>query len=418
MKGSLLFIGNELLSGMVENINSGFAVKELNFWGLNVEQIVTIPDRMDLIIKMLRILFNTSDFLIVSGGLGPTDDDITNLAVAKAFKLKLKENPLFSKAIMKSEEYKDSQEFAIKMAILPEGAVPLSKDLSSAGYLLEIKNRKLFFLPGVPSQFAQLLKEEVIPRLLKDLKQPQRYYTKVLRFFDVNETEVNQIFRKKDWDIEVGYYPVFPEVKVVLRSENLELLEKAVDEVKNKLRIHLISEKDQGLPEIIGQILTEKKSTLVVAESCTGGLLSSLITSVPGSSAYFERGFVTYSPRSKVELLGVSPDTIERFDVVSYEVALEMAEGARKKTGADYSIGITGFAGPTGGTSENPVGTVYIGFSYENRVKAIRFAFSGTRKEIQILASYTALDILRRKILYGEGILSYRLARGIKEKTL
>ena len=180
--------------------------------------------------------------------------------------------------------------------------------------------------------------------------------------------------------------------------------------------MHFVSETDKGLPEVIGELLKERKEKLAVAESCTGGLLSSFITSVSGSSLYFDRGFVTYSPESKVELLGVNPETIKKFDVVSFEVAIEMAEGVRKKTGVDYALSITGFAGPTGGTPENPVGTVYIGFSFLNKIRAFRFSFSGSRKHIQVLASYTSLDILRRYLLYGEGFFSYKFATGIKEK--
>ncbi|WP_038055060.1 nicotinamide-nucleotide amidohydrolase family protein [Thermodesulfobacterium hydrogeniphilum] len=418
MKGALLFIGNELISGIMENVNSNVATKELVSYGFEVEQIITIPDKINLIIESLKNLFEKYEFLIISGGLGPTDDDITNLAVAKAFKLQLKEHPEFAQAIKNSSEYKNSQELAIKMAILPEGAIPLSKDFSSAGYLLRIKEKYLFFLPGVPSQFSQLLKEEVIPYLLKKFKDVKRYYIKTLRFFDVNETDLNQIIKEEGWDIKIGYYPVFPEVKLILKSESPEFLEEVINKLRRNFSIQLISEEDKDIPHVIGQLLTRINKTIVVAESCTGGLLSSLITSVSGSSAYFERGFVTYSPKSKIELLGVKPETIEKFDVVSYEVALEMAEGARMRTGVDYALGITGFAGPTGGTSENPVGTVYIGFCYQDKVKAFKFIFPGNRKEVQTLASYTALDILRRQILYGEGFFSYRFARGIKEKTL
>ncbi len=418
MKGALLFIGNELISGIIENVNSNVATKELASYGFEIEQIITIPDKIDLIIESLKNLFKKYEFLIISGGLGPTDDDITNLAVAKAFKLQLKEHPEFIKAIKNSSEYKNSQELAIKMAILPEGAIPLSKDFSSAGYLLEIKGKQLFFLPGVPSQFSQLLKEEVIPCLLKKFKNVKRYYIKTLRFFDVNETDLNQIVKEEGWDIKIGYYPVFPEVKLILKSESPEFLEEAINKLRRNFNIQLISEEDKDIPYVIGQLLTKVNKTIVVAESCTGGLLASLITSVSGSSAYFEKGFVTYSPKSKIELLGVKPETIEKFDVVSYEVALEMAEGARRRAGVDYALGITGFAGPTGGTSENPVGTVYIGFCYQDKVKAFKFIFPGNRKEVQTLASYTALDILRRQILYGEGFFSYRFARGIKEKTL
>ena len=421
MKCALIFIGDELIYGAINNTNSIVAGKILTSYGFEIGEIITLPDNIDVIADYLKALTKKYDFLIISGGLGPTDDDLTNLAVTKAFNLKLREYPEFLSAIYSAREYKLSQELAKKMALLPEGAIPLSKDFSSAGYLLEIENKPLFFLPGVPHQFDNLLNTEVIPRLLNLSAETKEQIIKTLRFFDLNETDLNQFINTFPDEIlssiKIGYYPVFPEVKLILRGKNEKDLHVFIEKLKEKFAPYLISEKDKNLPQVIGELLQERKEKLTTAESCTGGLLASFITSVSGSSLYFDRGFVTYSPESKIELLGVNPETIKKFDVVSYEVAIEMAEGARKKTGVDYALSITGFAGPTGGTPENPVGTVYIGFSYKNKVKAFRFSFLGERKDIQILASYTSLDILRRYLLYGEGFFSYRFATGIKEKS-
>ena len=421
MKCALIFIGDELIYGAINNTNSIVAGKILTSYGFEIGEIITLPDNIDVIADYLKTLTKKYDFLIISGGLGPTDDDLTNLAVTKAFNLKLKEYPEFLSAIYSAREYKLSQELAKKMALLPEGAIPLSKDFSSAGYLLEIENKPLFFLPGVPHQFDNLLNTEVIPRLLNLSAETKEQIIKTLRFFDLNETDLNQFINTFPDEIlssiKIGYYPVFPEVKLILRGKNEKDLHVFIERLKKKFAPYLISEKDKNLPQVIGELLQERKEKLATAESCTGGLLASFITSVSGSSLYFDRGFVTYSPESKIELLGVNPETIKKFDVVSYEVAIEMAEGARKKTGVDYALSITGFAGPTGGTPENPVGTVYIGFSYKNKIKAFRFSFLGERRDIQILASYTSLDILRRYLLYGEGFFSYRFATGIKEKS-
>jgi len=421
MKCALIFIGDELIYGAINNTNSIVAGKILTSYGFEIGEIITLPDNIDIIADYLKALTKKYDFLIISGGLGPTDDDLTNLAVTKAFNLKLREYPEFLSAIYSAREYKLSQELAKKMALLPEGAIPLSKDFSSAGYLLEIENKPLFFLPGVPHQFDNLLNTEVIPRLLNLSAETKKQIIKTLRFFDLNETDLNQFINTFPDEIlssiKIGYYPVFPEVKLILRGKNEKDLHVFIEKLKEKFAPYLISEKDKNLPQVIGELLQERKEKLATAESCTGGLLASFITSVSGSSLYFDRGFVTYSPESKIELLGVNPETIKKFDVVSYEVAIEMAEGARKKTGVDYALSITGFAGPTGGTPENPVGTVYIGFSYKNKIKAFRFSFLGERRDIQILASYTSLDILRRYLLYGEGFFSYRFATGIKEKS-
>ncbi len=422
MKGALIFIGNELVSGAIENTNSIFAGRVLTAYGFDIGEIVTIPDELKIIIKYLKTLVKKYDFLIISGGLGPTDDDITNLAVSKAFNLELKENPDFLSAIYSAKEYKFSKNLAKKMALLPESTIPLSKNFSIAGYLLNIKEKPLFFLPGVPHQFKYLLETEVIPRLLKSKINHKRENTKILRFFDLNETDINQFintFPKKLLSrIKIGYYPVFPEVKLILQAKDEKILRSFIEKLKEHLKIYLLSEEDESLPQVIGVLLKKRGAKIAVAESCTGGLISSLITSVSGSSSYFDRGFITYTPESKVELLEVNPSTIEKFDVVSYEVAMEMAEGVKKKFGVNYALSTTGYAGPTGGTSENPVGTVYIGFAYENKVKSFRFSFPGERKDIQVLASYTALDILRRYLLYGESFFSYRFADGIKEKIM
>lgn len=422
MQGALIFVGNELLSGEVLNTNCFLACQRLTQEGYNVKEVITLPDEEKFLVKYLRKFFKNYEFLLVSGGLGPTDDDITNLAVSKAFNLSLVKNVNFSSAILSSKEYKLSQEIAQKMALLPEGAIPLSKDFTMAGYYLELNQKLLFFLPGVPEQFNFLLETEVLPLLKAKRPIKTRLTTLVFRFFDLCETDLNlllnQLKEKKFYkNLSIGYYPVFPEVKLVLKGEK-ERLEKLVELIKKKFKYNLISAEDEGLPLVIGKILSERKEKLSVAESCSGGYLSSLITSISGSSQYFERGFVTYSPLSKVELLGVKEETLEKFGVVSFETALEMAEGAQKKAKTDYALSLTGIAGPTGGTEENPVGTVFIGIAGKDFLKAFKFRFPGNRKEIQILASYTALDLLRRKLLYGESFFSYRFALGIKEKNL
>lgn len=421
MKGVLVFIGDELISGMIPNTNSLIASRELFSYGFVVKEIVTLPDEISLIKKRLKELIKEYDFLILCGGLGPTEDDVTNVAVAEALELPLKEHSDLLSAIESSEEYKRSQEVARKMALLPKGAKLLADDFRMAGYVLEVGQKLIFALPGVPSQFVYILKQKVIP-ILTSKGFCQRFYSiKNLRFFDVNETDINLLINQwidKDERLDIGYYPAGPEVKLILKSTDKNLLEKVVCEIKDRIKENLISEEDESLVEVVGKLLINKNKKIAVSESCTGGLVCSLLTSVPGSSAYFERGFITYSPESKVELLGIEKEVIERYGVVSYEVALEMAEKTKKKVNVDYGIGITGYAGPAGGDEKNPVGTVYIGIAFKNKVKAIKFRFLGERKDIQLMASYTALDMIRRLTLYDESVLRYRFAIGSKEKLI
>jgi nicotinamide-nucleotide amidase len=357
----------------------------------------------------------------LSGGLGPTDDDLTNQAVAEALGLNLVENQEVSKAIKDSKEYASSQEIAKKMSLLPEGAVPLADNLTMAGYLLDFKEKLIFVLPGVPHQFEYLLTQKVLPLLSQRFKAEGLELSKSLRFFDLNETDLNLFLKSytlNTQDLKIGYYPLWPEVKLVVRSKNQGLLSEVISELKKKFGVSLVSEEDRSLVEVVGDLLIERGKKVAVAESCTGGMLASLLTSVAGSSNYFERGWVTYSPESKMELLGVKKEHIEQFGVVSYQVALDMAEGVRRQVKVDFAIGITGYAGPGGGTPENPVGTVYIGLAYQNKVKAFRFGFYGLeRREVQLMSSYTTLDMLRRLILYDESFLRYRFALGVEERS-
>ncbi len=415
VKGALVFIGDELLCGLVENLNASFALKKLFQEGFYVSEVSVLPDKVDVIINRLRQIAEENSFIIISGGIGPTDDDLTTLAVAKAFKLSFEADKKIAESILKRTS--NQQEIAIKMAILPKGAKFIGEEKGCAGYVLELENCVIFCLPGVPEQFKELLKTKVIPFLKSKLPPRHLFYLKVVSFFGIEETALNKELRNfVSEELSAGFYPGLKGVKLVLKGKK-ERVEEVVTTLKEKFKESLVSEEGKSLEEVVGELLTKNNQKISVAESCTGGKLSSLFTSVSGSSAYFERGFVTYSPESKVELLGVKKETIEKKGIVSFEVAMEMAVGCRKVAKTDYGIGITGFAGPTGGTEDAPVGTVFIGISWKDKVGALRCWFCGNRHEVQEAASYTALDMLRRVILYDKGVFSYRFAQGYKERA-
>ncbi|MFN3504764.1 MAG: nicotinamide-nucleotide amidohydrolase family protein [Caldimicrobium sp.] len=426
MRGALLFIGDELIAGRILNTNAEFAGKVLSAAGFLLGEVVTIPDEENIIIRTLRRLVEEYDFLITSGGLGPTEDDLTIEAISKAFDLNLIQNEKVLSAILSNKEYKNTPELAKKMSYLPEGAISLVEEEEMIGFYIPYRDKLLFILPGVPYQFQFLLKNRVLPILCKregELKGEgackENRILKNLVFFDLNETDLNQFIAglstKKE--VKIGYYPVVPEVKVVLYGVNEEV-SPLVEDLKKKFSLNFISEEDESLNVVVGKLLNAKGYTLSTAESCTGGLLASLITEVSGSSAYFDRGFVVYTEESKREILGVSSETLKKKGVYSYETAMEMAIGARSLAKTNFALSTTGVAGPTGGTKEIPVGTVFIGFATPSKVYAIHFLFQGGRKTIQTLASFTALDILRRYILYGKGFFSYRFALGYKESSL
>lgn len=439
MLSALLCIGHELIYGRVVNENAKVAGEALQAYGFKLGEVVVVPDDIPLIVKALKRLVDEYDFIIVSGGLGPTDDDLTVLAASQAFDLELEERAEVLSALQKNREYAKSFEVARKLALLPKGSILLSQDLTMAGFKLLVKEKPVFFLPGVPSQFEALLKNKVLPELL-NIKAEDRSELAILKFFDLNETDLNSFLQNSLGDeikeLEIGYYPEGPEVKLILqasilssRASNLlsrekrgvphqkSLIEKVKEMLKERFKFEFLSEGDKTLPVLVGELLLEKGKRVAVAESCTGGQLASLITSVSGSSNYFDRGFVVYSERSKVEVLGVSEETIAKHTVYSHETALEMAKRTLEKSKADYSLATTGLAGPTGGTDDLPVGTVFIALGTGSKAISVRFKFSGERTWVQKLASYTALDMLRRYLVYGEGLSRYRFALELKERT-
>lgn len=439
MLSALLCIGHELIYGRVVNENAKVAGEALQAYGFKLGEVVVVPDDIPLIVKALKRLVDEYDFIIVSGGLGPTDDDLTVLAASQAFDLELEERAEVLSALQKNREYAKSFEVARKLALLPKGSILLSQDLTMAGFKLLVKEKPVFFLPGVPSQFEALLKNKVLPELL-NIKAEDRSELAILKFFDLNETDLNSFLQNSLGDeikeLEIGYYPEGPEVKLILqasilssRASNLSsrenrgvlpqksLIEKVKEMLKERFKFEFLSEGDKTLPVLVGELLLEKGKRVAVAESCTGGQLASLITSVSGSSNYFDRGFVVYSERSKVEVLGVSEETIAKHTVYSHETALEMAKRTLEKSKADYSLATTGLAGPTGGTDDLPVGTVFIALGTGSKAISVRFRFSGERTWVQKLASYTALDMLRRYLVYGEGLSRYRFALELKERT-
>jgi nicotinamide-nucleotide amidase len=446
MLSALLCIGHELIYGRVVNENAKVAGEALQAYGFKLGEVVVVPDDIPLIVKALKRLVDEYDFIIVSGGLGPTDDDLTVLAASQAFDLELEERAEVLLALQKNREYAKSFEVARKLALLPKGSILLSQDLTMAGFKLLVKEKPIFFLPGVPSQFEALLKNKVLPELL-NIKAEVRSELAILKFFDLNETDLNSFLQNTLGDeikeLEIGYYPEGPEVKLILqasilssRASNLSsqasllssrekrgvphqksLIEKVKEMLKERFKFEFLSEGDKTLPVLVGELLLEKGKRVSVAESCTGGQLASLITSISGSSNYFDRGFVVYSERSKVEVLGVSEETIAKHTVYSHETALEMAKRTLEKSKADYSLATTGLAGPTGGTDDLPVGTVFIALGTGSKAISVRFKFSGGRNWVQKLASYTALDMLRRYLVYGEGLSRYRFALELKERT-
>jgi nicotinamide-nucleotide amidase len=408
MKIGILTIGNELMNGRIADTNSSFIAREMNLQGWQVETMMSVGDDFETIKTRLHYLLTFADAVICTGGLGPTADDITTAAVAKAFDLPLYTDEkvlacLKELFIRFNLRWTDNN---AKQAVFPQGAEVIPNPVgTAAGFVLPVQEKLVFVIPGVPSETYRMLPEGVIPVLRRYFPQPVRHSIKqTIKSFGLGEGTVDQRLADVNFDalgVSVGFYPVFPENHLVLiaRSDSLEQAEKnmqkAVDEVTARLSDSIFGYSEKTLEEIIAEALTEKRLTIAVAESCTGGLIANRLTDVPGSSVYFERGLVTYSNEAKIQLLGVPPEIIEQHGAVSEETARLMAEGVRRIAKTALGLSSTGIAGPTGGSKEKPVGTVYVALADGAQTICRHYAYRWDRKRNKLVSSEAALFLLK-----------------------
>jgi len=406
MIGEIIAIGDELTSGRILNTTSYFAAGQLFSAGHEIKAMITIGDEPERIGLTVLDSLARSDFLIVTGGLGVTSDDLTNEAVSEA----LDRPPTFYPDILRAirENSKDvPEELRLsleKLAWLPAGAHALTSEIRSAGHFLVHDGKPIFFLPGVPHEMKELLVETVITRLAvwegEELRQVrQRLY----RTLGKTEAEVNRLLAPLEGEegVKIGYYPVFPEVQVSLTviGTDRDVVEERFTGLDRKITAllgdHLFGVDTETLEMKVGAELAARSATLALAESCTGGLAASRMTKVPGSSAWFNGAVVAYSNAVKTGLLGVDAGIIETSGAVSEECARAMAAGVRAATGSDYGVAITGIAGPTGGSPEKPVGTVCFAMAGPSMAMSETMRFGGERWQIQEAAAVHALNILR-----------------------
>jgi nicotinamide-nucleotide amidase len=412
MIGEIIAIGNELTSGRVLNTTSRFAAGLLFGAGHEILSMATIGDTPAEISKTLLRAIKRADFIIVTGGLGATSDDLTSEVVGQALGRPTVFHPEVFAKIMARHPKADDQAVKIlkKLAVLPTGAEILNPEGKMAGYLLVQESKPIFFLPGVPHEMQKLLVDKVIPRLGVWRKgEAKLVKQRVYKVFGLGETEINRrvahLEKEEDGLVRIGYYPVFPEVHLSLAviSEDGAKIERIFqhleDEVKSALGDALFGTDDDTMESVVGELLLSQEKMLATAESCSGGLIGCKITSVSGSSNYFAGGVIAYSNDLKERLLGVDSDLLTRHGAVSSAVAKAMAVGIRSKTSADIGLAVTGIAGPTGGTLGKPVGTVFIAFSTPDETIDIPCRFSGDRWQVQELTAVTSLDLIRRLLL-------------------
>jgi nicotinamide-nucleotide amidase len=406
----LITVGDELLSGRTVNNNASHIGHHLRLEGFELRWVTVVGDRKEDITTALLRAMERADFIIVTGGLGPTEDDRTNTAVARALNRSLRRDPRSWDVITSHlEKYNLSMTPGIaKMADLPEGGKRIDLARPRAGYYIADADKPLFCLPGVPDEMAEMLTDFVLPTLRERFPEQVYLRSKVLRIFGLRESEIAQQLEdvEKEYPIvSFGYFPRFPEnhlslsVQASTEASANANLQKTVEAIRSRLGLYIYGEADDTLELVVGRLLEENGYTLALAESCTGGLIAHLITNVPGSSAYFDRSIVTYSDDAKANQLLVSSELISRHGVVSMQVAEAMLRGLHRESRADIALAVTGIAGPTGGTSDKPVGTVFLALLHDRALRTKRFQFGGDRQKIKLAAAYTALDWLRRAII-------------------
>jgi nicotinamide-nucleotide amidase len=405
----IICIGSELLTPNAMETNSLFLTKELNNLGFRVNIKSIVEDKTKTLTKLLTASCERSTIIIATGGLGPTVDDVTIRVVSKvlARKMVLNEtvlNKIIEKFSCRGLEMPLNNR---KQALIPLGAKVLENKLGTApGLWLKENTHQFFFLPGVPSEMEQIFKDHIAP-ILRTISKGRIFKTKIFKLAGLTESEVDwrikDLTKKYQNEITILAYPGQIEIAFQVEARSHKEADSKIKNFAQQLRKEfgddIFGFDDDSLEAVVGNMLKQKKATLAVAESCTGGLISSRVTNVPGSSEYFERGVVVYSNRAKMELLGIKPELIESSGAVSAEVAEAMAKGVKKKSSTDYGLSVTGIAGPTGGSEKKPVGLVYIGLAEKNKVTVSKNIFSGNRERIKFYSSQAALDLLRRQML-------------------
>ena len=407
MHGEIITIGNELISGRIPDLNARYAAERLVASGLKVTRITTVGDERESVSRALNEAIEAARFVIITGGLGSTEDDMTSEIAADALNRPL---CLHEEMLQKIESFAEAGEIEMspsleKMARMPEGSKMLNPSGRTCGFSLVENEVRLYFLPGVPEQMRYLMDKVVIPELLVQNKPLPARRQRILKVYGLSEPGIAQILKGlsgKPKTVHLGIYPQFPEIHIEIRScgPDEAKLKREVgsveEEIKNLLGPFIFATGNLSLAEVVGKILREKGPMISVAESCTGGLIGNLLTGVPGSSRYFKGGVVVYSNESKVDLLNVSQETIEKYGAVSDPTVREMAEGVKKRMNTDIGLAVTGIAGPDGGTKEKPVGTVHIGLAVADETYSAKFRFSGTREQVKLNTSMMALDWVRR----------------------
>ena len=413
MDCALISIGDELLIGQTVNTNAAWLGEQLNLLGYKVVAGVVIPDDENAILNALDESSIKADLIIITGGLGPTKDDITKHTLCDYFDTKLERNFVIEQQII---DYFNSRQLPILQTNKDQALIPLACELlpnsrgTASGMWFEKDDKIFISLPGVPYEMKGIITEIVIPKLLKKSNDDRILVHKTIRTHGMGESFLAEVI--KNWedklshdDIKLAYLPSPGIVKLRLsllgknqKGINLKL-EEHIQQLQKIIPNQIYGYEDDTMEGVVGQLLSEKNETVSTAESCTGGAVAKMITSVSGSSAYFEGSIISYSNQIKINQLQIEENTLNEYGAVSQQVVEQMAIGVRRNLNTQYGLATSGIAGPTGGTPEKPVGTIWIATAGPNGVKSKKLNLGYSRERNIHVTSLSVLNMLRLELL-------------------
>ncbi len=404
---AILVTGDELLNGEISDTNTSTIAEILSRYGFHLRCSLAVGDQEKEIIAALKYLAAHVPFVIVTGGLGSTRDDLTARAAARAFNQPQVINDVAMDMVRDwfSSRNRTMEPSNERQALLPQWAIPIANTIGTApGFSLRHLNCQLFFLPGVPTEMKAMFEESVLPLLLQEIPDVFPLQLRTYKIFGLPEPRINRMIPYADLPngVEVAFSLDYPLVHLKLKADGEEArqrLDIAEMLILKELGPHVMARDEETPAGSVGALLTREGLTLSLAESCTGGLLASLFTRHAGASAFLERGGVTYANSAKMNWLGVPQQILNQYGAVSEQCAQAMASGLRHISKTDLSIAITGIAGPDGGSPEKPVGTVYIAMATADTVHVKGYQFSGNRNQVQQMSAHMALEWIRRFIL-------------------
>ena len=408
MKIEIITVGDEVISGYIANTNATFLANTAYSLGAKVTRIVSVGDNAEAITETIQEAIKRVDVILVTGGLGPTPDDLTSQAAAQALRRGLVVHTGYLKNIKEKFQrwnltFTPSDE---KQALLPERAEPLPNPIGVCGFQLEEGGKPLFFFPGVSREVKTIAQGSLIPFIREKMQNEGTIVcSSLFKVFGPTESGVKELLKELEGDFELAYLPSFPEIhlKLTVQGNNPREVEAKhntyAKELSKTLGIYCFGKDNDSMEGVVGTLLREKGMTISVAESCTGGLIAHRITEIPGSSDYFIQGAVVYSNQAKKDLLGVPSSILEKRGPVSKETATLMAKSIRKLSKTTLGVATTGIAGPTGDTLEIPVGRVFIALAAPDTLEVKQYDFFGDRSQIKLIASEVSLDRVRRYLL-------------------